>query len=118
MIEQLTPLYVLEWDGGADYVCRGCADEFVKDNGLEWDNPNSLNYTLENDKGLSAWVDHFHQIESDSPQACECGQYLEVRLTPDGENYLRDNDFPEFLLKHYGIETYLQERDNEWTTRN
>lgn len=103
MIEQLTPLYVLEWDGGADYVCRGCADEFATEYGLEWDNPNSLNYTLENDKGLAAWCDYYGQIESDHPQACECGQYLDVVLTPDGMDYLKDNNFPQYVNEYYGL---------------
>jgi hypothetical protein len=37
-------------------------------------------------------------------QACECGQYLDVRLTPDGMNYLRQNNFPEYVNEYYGLE--------------
>lgn len=103
---ELTSLYIVEWDGGADYVCRDCAGKFVKDNGLEWENANSCNYTLENDKGLAAWCDYFGQIESDYPQACECGQWLKVGLTLDGENYIRENyeTMPAQVIKYYQIE--------------
>lgn len=106
MLDQLTNLYVVEWDGGADYVCRECASEFVKDNGLEWDNSHSLNFTLENDKGLSGWVDFFGQVETDYPPACECGQWLRGNLTLDGENYVRENydTMPKHVIEYYGIE--------------
>lgn len=106
MDDQLTQLYVIEWDGGADYVCQSCANKFVVDNGLEWDNSHSLNYVVENDKGLMVWVDFFGQIESDYPQACECGQWLKVHLTPDGENYIRENyeSMPKHVIEYYEIE--------------
>lgn len=106
MDDQLTQLYVIEWDGGAEYVCQTCANQFVLDNGLEWDNGHSLNYVLENDQGLMVWVDFFGQIESDYPQACECGQWLNVSLTNDGENYIKENyeSMPKHVIKHYRIE--------------
>ncbi len=106
MLDKMTQLYLIEWDGGADYACQACANKFVLDNGLEWDNSHSLNYVLENDKGLSVWVDFYGQIESDSPQACECGQWLKVSLTRDGEDYLKEiaEDLPSYVLKYYGME--------------
>lgn len=106
MNDQLTQLYVIEWDITADYVCQACANEWVKKNGLEWENDHSLNYVKENDKGLTAWVDFFGEIESDSPQACECGQWLKVQLTKDGENYIRENyeSMPKHVIEYYQIE--------------
>ena len=104
MINEITETYVIEWDITADYSCRDCARQWAEDNGLEWHNPNSLNYTLENSNGLAAYCDHFGQLESDYPQACQCGRYLDVRLTPDGMNYLRDNNFPEYVNEYYGVE--------------
>lgn len=106
MNETLTTLYVIEWDGGADYVCQSCANEWVISEGLEWDNTHSLNYVKENDKGLTAWIDFYGQIESDYPQACHCGQWLKVHLTRDGENYIRENyeSMPKHVIDYYQIE--------------
>jgi hypothetical protein len=107
VINELTPLYVIEWGetGNAAYCCRNCADEWAQEYGLEWHNPSSLNFTLENDKGLAAWCDHYGQIELDYPEACECGQWLRANLTPAGENYIRENydTMPKQVIEYYGI---------------
>jgi hypothetical protein len=106
MNDQLTQLYVIEWDGGADYVCQSCANEWVKENGLEWENDHSLNYVKENDQGLTAWVDFYGQVETDYPPSCECGQWLKGNLTTYGENYIKENfeSMPKHVIEYYQIE--------------
>lgn len=106
MNNQLTQLYVIEWDITADYVCQSCANEWVKNNGLEWENDHSVNYVKENDKGLYAWVDFYGEIELDYPIACECGQWLDATLTPGGENYIKENfeSMPRHVIEYYKIE--------------
>jgi hypothetical protein len=42
--------------------------------------------------------------EADYPVACDCGQYLDVALTDDGEHYMQERgDFPEWLYATHGI---------------
>lgn len=106
---ELTTVYIVEWDGGGDYCCRNCAAKVADELGLEWNNPNTLNFTEVNGDGVSIWADIFRQLESDSPQACECGQWLRVNLTPDGRDYLQEiaADMPDYVLNYYEIKKEL-----------
>jgi hypothetical protein len=107
MNEQLAQLYVIHTEAITDYLCQACTNNWVIANGLEWANDHSLNYVKENEKGLTAWVDFFGEIESDYPLACGiCDMWLDVRLTNDGENYIRENydTMPKHVIEYYRIE--------------
>ena len=90
-------------DGAGDFiatVCEKCAREYATENGLHFE---YAGFTAEHESGAYAHSDHFGEIESDSPSACDCGQYLDTRLTSDGEQYLRENRFPDAVHAHYGV---------------
>lgn len=103
-IETLQQPYIIGDESGdfIAYACRDCAEEFAKDNGLEWNS--NRNSTEEHESGLYAYDTLWDSGESDTPTACSCGQYLDVQLTKDGKNYvLEHGGFPEWLLNEYGI---------------
>jgi hypothetical protein len=93
--------FVIGHSGGdlIDYACGPCAREFADEHGLTW----HLSYTEDSDSGYYAYSKAMDRGESDYPVACNCGQYLDVALTTDGEDYMRENDFPEWLYKVHGV---------------
>jgi hypothetical protein len=99
--EKLLPPYVVGHDGGdfTDYSCETHAKEFARTWGLTWDGSG----TEEHPSGLYAYEIPFADGETDSPVACHCDQYLDVSLTTEGEDYMRENDFPEWLYTAHHV---------------
>ncbi len=102
-IEALTPAYVVSTGDFADYACFACAREFATQRGLTW-NSSGYDFTVEDPE-----LDHAYRVhswdshETDSPTACTCGQYLDVDLTRDGQEYALENDFPAWLLEAHNL---------------
>lgn len=101
-VERLTAPYVVSHNSGdfIDYACEWCARQFAEEHGLEWHH----SYTEEHESGYHAYEQVFSEGETDYPVACYCGQYLRVSLTPEGEDYMRENDFPAWLYEAHGVE--------------
>lgn len=99
----ITEPWVIGDDAGdfVAIVCEQHARQYATENGLHFE---YAGFTAPHESGLYAYVDHFGEIESDTPTACDCGQYLSVNLTSDGEQYLRDNRFPQKVHDYYRIE--------------
>jgi hypothetical protein len=94
--------YIISHSSGdlIDYACGPCAREFADKHGLTW----YLSYTEESDTGYHAYSTAMDRGETDYPVACDCGQYLDVGLTDDGEHYMQEHgDFPEWLYAAHGI---------------
>lgn len=91
-----------------DWACEEHAREFAADNGLTWNNANTADYTEDAKSGLFAYAEWVGDSETDYPRACDwpvprpgrgldyCGRHLHTALTPDGEQYVRDNYPPEW----------------------
>ena len=77
-----------------EYVCEEHAREFAAERGLVFDYPC---FTEESPKGY-AYAQFFHETESDCPASCSsytdndpCSTWLDVALTPEGHDYVREN---------------------------
>lgn len=99
--EKLLPPYVVGHDSGdfMDYSCEEHAEEFARRWGLTWEHGG----TAEDDTGFYAYPILFGEGETDFPVACHCDQYLDVSLTTEGEDYMRENDFPEWLYTAHHV---------------
>lgn len=103
-MEQLLTPYVIGHESGdfIEYACESCAVEFATQHALTWHT--SHNFTERDASDYYAYSVPFHDGESDTPVACQCGQYLDVRLTSDGEEYVKERgDFPEWLVDALGV---------------
>lgn len=101
-MEHLAQTYVVGSDDLVEHACESCANEFAKDNGLTW-NWNH-NFTEEHPSGIYAYNALWDSGESDTPTACQCGQYLDVDLTSDGRDYMTERgDFPEWLYIAHNV---------------
>lgn len=106
-VERLLPAWIVEdsRDYFTDYACETHAREFATERGIPADDYGG--YTLErSDYGVVASATQppsYALGETDYPTACVCGQYLAVNLTPDGYEYLADNDFPEWVVSAYTV---------------
>lgn len=100
--ETLESPYVVGHTSGdiIDYACETCAKEFAETHGLEW----YLGSTEDSESGYYAYAVPFSDGETDYPVACLCGQYLDVRLTDEGADYMRENNFPAWLYEAHGVE--------------
>lgn len=100
---QIVPLWYFGNEDYAGIACEGCAREWASKYKLTFTYPS---YTDEKDAlGHYAHADHFGESEFDYPPSCDgCGAYLQSSLTSDGEQYLRDNKFPEYVHDYYGVE--------------
>lgn len=101
--------YAIETADFADLVCRDCAIDFATEHNLTWNRPATYDFTetVDDEDSLAAYEDVFGQLESDTPQACDCGAWLDTRLTRDGIQYLTDekDNYPGFVVKfHLGEE--------------
>ena len=98
--EILETPWVIGDDSYVTYACEKCARQYATDYNLEFKNPYSASDY--NNKGYSyAYCDIYGEGESDTPWACDCGQWLSVNLTPDGMNYVRENNLPQFVKDYY-----------------
>lgn len=99
----ITQLYIIETYDSIDYTCRDCAVKFATDNGLTWNRPATYDYTRESENNCYTYEDTFGQVETDYPVACDCGQWLDARLTQDGINYIEENidSMPSFIINYY-----------------
>jgi len=99
--EELLPVYLVGAQNGdfTDYACETHAKEFALMNGLSWNDGS----TEEHVSGFYAYAVVFGGVESDGPVACHCDQYLDVRLTPEGVDYMQENDFPGWLYTAHRI---------------
>lgn len=102
--EELANAWIVFTEDFIDYSCEEHAKEWAEENGIPEES--NGNYTLEKEGHgaiAGAYEDVFSEGETDYPVACPCGQYLRVSLTSDGEDYLREGDFPKWLLRaHLG----------------
>ena len=98
---QIVPLWFIGNDDCAWHSCEDCAREYARENGLTFTHSN---FTDEDERGY-AHEDYFGESETDYPPSCDgCGAYLRSSLTSDGEQYLRDNKFPQYVHDYYGVE--------------
>lgn len=107
-IERLLPAWIIIDGDFCTYSCENHAREYADTNGIP-QNEGYEGYSLTREGyGLTADVYPVHSwdsYETDYPVARECGQYLDnVRLTPDGRDYMRENDFPAWLMAAHGID--------------
>lgn len=81
--------------------CQGCALEFAKEHNL--DIRNGLHHFSDESNGFSVSECYACGHEADYPAACDgCGEYLDIRLTEEGKQYLLERgDFPEWLVRYY-----------------
>jgi hypothetical protein len=98
-VDRLLDAYIVGDEDFVEYSCEGCAKDYAEKHGLEWYNGS----TEEHESGRYAYAVLFHDGETDTPMSCYCGQYLDVALTSDGEDYMRENDFPEWLYEAHGV---------------
>jgi hypothetical protein len=109
---QLETAWVVGDGDFTEYVCEEHAREFATERGLTWEYSGS---TEENPNGY-AYAQFFHDTESDTPQSCtawldrvswddpgHCGRLLDVALTSDGVDYVREN-YPRDWWQLWGIE--------------
>lgn len=90
--EELAEAYLIGDSDTVDYSCEKCAVEYAEEHGLAWASATTHNYTEEHDSGLFAYALWRGDTESDYPSACcSCDTYLDTALTPEGENYVREN---------------------------
>lgn len=94
--------YIIGNDDFTELACEDCAIQYAKENNLEW-NTSSRNYTEEHESGAYASCDVFGQVETDTPQACDCGSWLRVSLTDEGVNYILENFYtlPSEVVEYY-----------------
>jgi len=86
-----------------DIVCQDCANNWAKDNGLNWSGGvayDSFTERQEDSEAFAGDLSTFSDTEADYPLSC-CGRYLDTRLTPDGVEYLKE--FPKAVQRLYNI---------------
>jgi hypothetical protein len=105
--EALEDAWVIGNDHITELVCERHAREYAEANGLVFEYPT---FTEESPNGYAYAIFSGSDIESDSPSACAgydldtwCPAYLDTALTPDGEQYLREN-YPATWWHLWGIE--------------
>jgi len=95
--EILETPWVVGDDDYTNYACEACAREWATDRELVFGNP----YSTDHSPNGYAYCDIYGEGESDTPWACDCGQWLSVNLTPDGMDYVRENNLPQFVKDYY-----------------
>lgn len=105
--ERLFAPWVIIHGDFTEYSCEWHARDFAETNNIPENGYGS--YTLERE-GYGTVSDVYplpswDSGETDYPVSCQCGQYLDVRLTRDGRDYMLENDFPAWLMAAHGIES-------------
>ena len=87
-----------------DLVCEDCAVEWAKEYQLEWSGGKAYNSSTierENSDAYASDASTYADGETDTPPSC-CGWYLDISLTPDGVEYLKQ-EFPKWVQELYGV---------------
>ena len=91
------------WEiGNGDFIdlaCESCALIYAKENNLKQVTTKYFQ-DQENENGHASEC-YGCGHETDTPASCNCGEYLNCNLTPEGIEYLKERDFPKWLVKHY-----------------
>lgn len=91
------------WEiGDGDFTalsCGDCARKFAQENRFE----EITSVYFQDQKNEYGYASECYGCghETDYPQTCSCGEYLRTNLTPDGVEYLKENDFPIWLVEFY-----------------
>ena len=97
----LAPVWIIATQDYADIACETCARQWAE--GRRIPRSGDLSYQLSSEGAdvTEEAYEIFPYYEGDTPASCQCGQYLATQLTSEGQDYLAQGDFPQWVREAY-----------------